>query len=70
MWRKDILIITHDEIMIRALTPRVVGIIFPCTQFNNKTDCGVWGVQPRVLARCDVIVRANRNKGAVLLVVT
>ncbi len=32
----------------------MVGKIFPCTQFSNKTDCGVWEVQLRVLARRDV----------------
>ena len=58
--------------MIEGLDSKggMVGKIFPCTQFSNKTDCGVWEVQLRVLARRDVIVRANRNKGAVLLIVT
>ncbi len=48
--------------MIRALTPRWDSAI--------KQLVIVWGVQLRVLARRDVIVRANRNKEAGLPSVT
>ena len=59
--------ITHDETLIRALTLRVGWwVIFSLAQSSAiKQIVGVWRVQLRVLARCDVRVRANRNKEAV-----
>ncbi len=58
--------------MIRALTPRVGWWVKFSLAHSSaiKQIVIVWGVQLRVLARRDVIVRANRNKEAVLLSVT